>query len=188
MPADVTRVADAIRRGALVELDAYWTDAYDELRRLAHAQLRRRLQGATLDTAGLVHDAYLRLQQSAPPVAGRNHFIAVCATVMRCLVIDELRRRGSAKRGGDWQRTTLTVSSGAGDSQPAIEALDLERALEELGRGAPELVHLVEMKFYGGLTNDEIATALDVSPSTVKRNWLKARTLLHALLDRDAAR
>ena len=183
---DVGALAASCRERRFDDVAELWTDSYDELKQLARTQLRRRLQSATVSTTDLLHEAFLRLERSPTDAKERSEFLAVCSTVMRCLLIDEIRRRAAVRHGGDQQRTTLDtrrmVAPEWSEGLSRVEVMDLESALERMERTVPPLVHLVEMKFFGGMTNAEIAEALGVSLSTVKRDWLKARTILHSLL------
>lgn len=187
---DVAALAVSCRERQFDQVAELWTDSYDELKRLARAQLRRRLHSATVSTTDLLHEAFLRLDRSPSDAKERSEFLAVCSTVMRCLLIDEIRRRAAVRHGGDQQRTTLDTREAVAPDESGglsrVEVMDLESALERMERTTPSLVHLVEMKFFGGMTNAEIAEALGVSLSTVKRDWLKARTILHSLLEHAA--
>jgi len=151
---------------------------YDELRMLARSQLRRLRPGQTLDTTALVHEAYLRLSEAEPRWENRRHFFATAAKVMRHLLVDAARRRGSAKRGGDAERLEIREDDAAVVHE-AEEVLEIDRALEELAEHLPRLARVVECRFFGGLTEEETAEALGVTDRTVRRDWVKARAWLH---------
>lgn len=158
---------------------------YDELHQMARRHLRRQSAGNTLNTTALLHETYLKLaDRSDIEWQGREHFFAVASTVMRALIIDEVRRKASQKRGGDWVRTTLDISAATAD-HAKVELLGLDDALGHLGELAPRLVSLVEMRFFGGLSHPEVAAAMGMSESTAKREWSKARALLRRLLRED---
>jgi RNA polymerase sigma factor (TIGR02999 family) len=151
---------------------------YDELHRMAHGQRAREGRQPTLHTTELVHEAYLRLADD-PRVRerGRAYFMGAAAQAMRRVLIDAARRRRAAKRGGDPVRVTLGEDDATVDAY-ASELLDLDRALAGLEAESPRLARTVECRFFGGMTVDETATALEVSPRTVKADWALARAWL----------
>lgn len=154
---------------------------YDDLRAMARAQIG---SGGlhTLNPTALVHEAYVRLAgRDVLEYSDRNHFLAVCSVVMRNIVIDFARRRKAQKRGGDRQRVTLEESMLLLDSQ-AEDLLAIDQALSRMQELSPRMVRVVECRFFGGLTEEETAGALDVSESTVRREWVKARALLREML------
>jgi RNA polymerase sigma-70 factor, ECF subfamily len=160
---------------------------YDELRVLAHRQRAREGAQATLHTTELVHEAYLRLAGDERIVAkGRAYFFGAASRAMRRVLVDAARRRGAAKRGNDPVQVTL------GDAVVPMEGyatdlLDLDRALSALEAEHPRLARVVELRFFGGLSVEETAEALDVSPRTVKGDWALARAWLHEALDGSGA-
>lgn len=152
---------------------------YDELRRLAARYLRRERPGQTLQPTALVHDLYLRLlQDSALSWQNRAHFFGIAAQSMRRILIERARARGAAKRGGGRVRVTFDPELGiaAADSPVDIETLD--DALTRLAAMDPDLARVVEVRFFGGLSIEEAAETLGVSPATVKRRWTLARAWL----------
>jgi RNA polymerase sigma factor (TIGR02999 family) len=156
---------------------------YDELRVLAHRQRAREGAQATFHTTELVHEAYLRLAGDDRVVAkGRAYFFGAASRAMRRVLVDAARRRASAKRGSDPVQVTLADVSVPLDG-PATELLDLDRALEALEAEHPRLARVVELRFFGGLSVEETAEALDVSPRTVKGDWALARAWLHDALE-----
>jgi RNA polymerase sigma-70 factor (ECF subfamily) len=151
---------------------------YQELRRLAASYLRRERPGQTLQPTALVHEAYLRLLKDKPDRwKNRAHFCAIAAHSMRQILIERARARGAQKRGGAQPRVTLDEALVAGGNR-AIDLVALDEALERLAAIDPEQARLVELRFFGGLTVEETAEAMDISPATVKRHWTVARAWL----------
>lgn len=188
---DITQLLGAAQRGEEGAYDALMPHVYDHLRRLARAQLRKQRPGHTLGTTALVHEAYLRLVD--PARAGyrdRGHFLAVASTAMRHILVDYARRRLAQRRGGGESPVTLEearVGSGTASDDQAVEVLALDEALSDLATRNERLARLVELRFFGGLSVEETAEALDVSTRTVKRDWRKARAILYrALAERGA--
>ncbi|MEZ5421042.1 MAG: sigma-70 family RNA polymerase sigma factor [Vicinamibacterales bacterium] len=182
MPDDITRLLSALRAGESGALDQLVPIVYDDLRRVARGQLRRRRPGDTLDTTGLVHEAYLRLaEQSGLSLRDRGHFFAVSAMAMRQIVVDHARRRTRLKRGGDKVVVPL-------DEVPDPVAADADRvlavdnALTALAQVDQRMARVVECRYFGGLTEEETAEALGVSVRTAQREWFKARAWLRAEL------
>lgn len=155
---------------------------YDELRRVARAHLAREAPGHTLSTTALVHEAYLRLADvSQVSWQDRNHFLSMAARAMRRMLVDYARQRKAARRGGGARAVTLDDALQAADHQ-ADTLLELDDALGRLGALSPRLAQVVELRFFGGLTEDEAAGVLAVTPRTVRRDWVKARGWLHGEL------
>jgi len=151
---------------------------YQELRRLAASYLRRERPGQTLQPTALVHEAYLRLLKDRPGRwQNRAHFCAIAAHSMRQILIERARARGALKRGGGGPRVTLDEALIAGGER-SIDLVALDEALDRLAQFDPEQARLVELRFFGGLTVEETAEALDISPATVKRHWAVARAWL----------
>ena len=164
------------------EIDALVPIVYEELRRIAHRQLAARDGHGTLQTTGLVHEAYLKLvDQSRAQFADRAHFLAVASLAMRHVLVDRARARVTSKRGGERRRITLDEQRIAADDQ-ADALLQLHDALNALAQHDPRLAQVVEYRFFGGLTDEEIAAALGVTVRTVQRDWTKARVLLRRAL------
>jgi RNA polymerase sigma factor (TIGR02999 family) len=151
---------------------------YAELKRLAAGYLRRERQGQTLQATALVHEAYLRLADATPVWQDRNHFVGIAARSMRQILVDRARARGAAKRWAGLDRVSLHESlhaaAGVDDMLPA-----LDEALTRLEQIDPEQARIVELRFFAGLTVEEAATALNISPATLKRRWSLARAWLH---------
>jgi RNA polymerase sigma-70 factor (ECF subfamily) len=156
---------------------------YDELRRLAANYLRQERPGQTLQATALVHEAFLRLsKEKNQPWKNRTHFLAIAALSMRQILVQRARARHAEKRGGkDAERITLDESVVADRSQEAtggVDVLELDAALEKLAALDPQQARIVELRYFGGLTVEEAAEALDISPATVKRHWTIARAWL----------
>jgi RNA polymerase sigma-70 factor (ECF subfamily) len=163
-------------------------DVYQELRRLAANYLRRERPGQTLQPTALVHEAYIRLLKDKPDRwQNRAHFCAIAAHSMRQILIERARARGAQKRGGARQRITLDERLLPGGEQ-SIDLLALDEALERLAAIDPEQARLVELRFFGGLTVEETAAAMDISPATVKRHWTIASAWLARELEGNSHR
>jgi RNA polymerase sigma factor (TIGR02999 family) len=179
---DITSQLLALRGGADDARERLFSSVYDQLKSLARRQLQLRGRTPTLGATALVHEAYLRLvDQTRTDWKDRGHFFAVAARAMRQIAIDHARRRGAAKRGAENFRVTLDPDQ-VGDAAPVVDVLAVNTALERLAETSPRLVRIVELLFFAGLTVDEAAEALSTSPSTVKRDWRKAKMFLFALL------
>jgi RNA polymerase sigma factor (TIGR02999 family) len=157
---------------------------YPELMKIARARLRVHQAPALLDTAGLVHESFLRFVHGMPKqLESRKHFYAYAAKAMRHIVIDFVRRAQAAQRGGDLQQVTFDTAvfqahALAHGAQSVTPVAELERALAALEALEPALAEVVELRFYGGYTEAEVAQALRVSERTVRRHWDKARAFL----------
>jgi RNA polymerase sigma-70 factor (ECF subfamily) len=176
---DVTQLLTDLQRG--------WSDVacqlmplvYDELHRVARHQMRHERADHTLQATALVHEAYLRLvRQPERTWQNRAHFIGVAAGVMRRVLVDHARARQTAKRGSAAQRVPLEESLLLTDEQ-SDELMALDEALERLAQFDARQSRVVELRFFGGLTVEETAEALSISPKTVKRDWRVARAWLH---------
>jgi RNA polymerase sigma factor (TIGR02999 family) len=158
---------------------------YDELRRLAHQNLRKARPDHTLQTTALVHEAYLRLdKQHAPHFQNRDHFVAICALLMRQILTGYERTRRAAKRGGGGTAITLD-DAGLAEKQRTLDLIALDDALNGLARLDPQQSQIVELRFFGGLSIEETAKLLELSPATIKRHWATARVWLHRELNRE---
>jgi RNA polymerase sigma factor (TIGR02999 family) len=159
---------------------------YDELRRLARRQLWRERPDHTLQSAALVNEAYLRLSRQQPPQwHDRAHFFGVAARLMRHILVDHARNRLAAKRGGGAPRFTLDTAF-AKPQGPEIDLVALDDALNKLAELDAQQSRLVELRFFGGLSVEETARVLKISPATVKREWATARAWLRRELKKNS--
>jgi RNA polymerase sigma factor (TIGR02999 family) len=156
--------------------------AYEDLRRLAKARLRSNGPLTLLDTAGLVSDTYQRLAlRHDLQIESRAHFLGYCSRIMRSVVIDLVRERSAGRRGGG--QRNITLSTNLGESLAAQdEPLRVDDALADLAKLEPRLAQVVEMRYFGGYSDDEVAEALGITARTVQRDWRKARVLLQSML------
>ena len=149
-----------------------------ELRRLARAYMRRERPGHTLQTSALMNEAFLRLTDArSVRWQDRAHFLGISARLMRRVLVDHARHRGYHKRGGGAQRVTLHEELIA-SADPALDVVALDRALDALAKADDRKSRVVELRFFGGLSVEETAEVLDVSPDTVKRDWRLAKLWL----------
>lgn len=159
---------------------------YGELRRRAHWQLSRR-EGATLDTTGLVHEAWLKLSShESQQWNDRNHFFAVASRAMRQIMVDAARRRMAEKRGAAVAPVSLDPGRVPAPER-SEELLALDEALDQLARLDERLARTVELRFFGGLSVEETAEVMGTSPRTVKRDWQKARAVLYRALNEEGS-
>lgn len=175
---DVARLLADAAAGKREAMDGLLPLVYDELHRLAAAYMRRERPGQTIQATALVHEAYLRLLgERHTRWENRAHFCAIAARSMRQILVERARARGRLKRAGDQRRVTLSDEV-ASTSEAAVEVEALDEALTRLATFDPELARLVELRFFGGLSIEDAAIALDVSPATAKRRWATARAWL----------
>lgn len=180
---DITALIARASGGDRAAVDAIFEKLYPELRRIAHARLTRHVRDTVLDTTVLVHECYLKLVQAERlSPSDRAHFLAYAASTMRSIIVDFARARTAERRGGD--AAHLTLNTQLADSLPAGEAeiLRVNDALTDIAKLEPRLAQVVEMRYFGGLNDLEIAAALGVTDRTVRRDWDKARLLLAAAL------
>ncbi len=171
-------------RGDQAALDELVPLVHEELRRRAHRYIERERPGHTLQTTALVNEAYLRLvNQAGVRWQDRAHFFAVSARVMRHILVDYARARGYAKRGGGALRVTLDEAASESAGQDA-ELLALDEALKGLAEIYPRRSRVVELRYFGGLNNEEVAEVLKVTTKTVERDWRFARAWLYEELQR----
>jgi len=164
---------DIVARDQLVEV------VHQELRRRAAARLRKERPGHVLQPTALVHEAYIRLVgQGEADWQNRAHFFAVASEMMRRILVDHARRRKMAKRSGGWARVTLDEATAQRDP-PDVDVLDLDTALSELASFDGRKSRVAELRFFGGLSLEDIARALDISRATVEREWQAARAWLY---------
>ena len=175
---DVTRLIQAARAGDQQALASLMPLVYDELRRIARNQVRRERPGQTLQPTALVHEAWLRLMSSRGlSPENRAHFLGIAANAMRQILVERARARNAQKRDGKRHRLTLDEGMLRDAGRPIdIEALD--EALTRLSESQPEYARIVELRFFAGLTVEEAAEALNISPATLKRRWTLAKAWL----------
>ena len=175
------------RAGEKAALDTLMPLVYSELRRIANYYLQSERPDHTLQSTALVHEAYVRMiGQNLPQWQNRAHFFAVAAQLMRQILVDHARTHRASKRGGDVYKLTLD----AAEEQPQpfdVDIVALDDALKNLAEMDAQQSRVVELKFFGGLSIEDTAEALGISPSTVKRDWITARAWLYRELDRSAA-
>jgi RNA polymerase sigma factor (TIGR02999 family) len=158
---------------------------YDELRRLARSRLAAGGRNTLLDTHALLHESFLRLQQAGHAgLNDREHFLAYAATTMRSIVVDHVRHRKAERHGGDVAHVTLNTAAANELGSSDDEILDIHDALATLGKVEPRLVQVVEMRYFAGLSDMEVASALGITDRTVRRDWERARLLLAGMLGR----
>jgi len=160
--------------------DAVFEATYDDLKRLAHARVRRTGQSSGLNTTGLVHESYLRFVNTGDiEIADRAHFFGYAGHVMRSVIVDAIRELNAQRRGGDAVRVTLHTGSGSRSGDGGVaEVLSVHQALEDLGELDEDLVRVVELRYFAGMTEEEVAEALDISDRTVRRRWARAKLWL----------
>ncbi|TWU54362.1 RNA polymerase sigma factor [Rubripirellula tenax] len=180
MNRDVTRILSAIQSGDRNAASELLPLVYEELRRLAQSKMHHEKSGHTLQPTALVHEAFLRLVggEDQSEWDGRGHFFAAAAEAMRRILIDNARRRGRQKHGGDFVRRELSEVNAFVDTDNVDELLALDDALTKLAAEDAELAKMVELRYFTGLTTEETAKVLGVSSRTVKRNWAYARAWL----------
>jgi RNA polymerase sigma factor (TIGR02999 family) len=181
--SDVTRVLDRAQAGDPKAAAELLPLVYDELRRLAVRRMANEHAGHTLQPTALVHEAWLRLVGGGQQYwNSRAHFFCAAAEAMRRILIESSRRKQSQQRGGDWQRCELDESAFVLE-RPTAELLDIDAALEKLGREDSSAADLVKLRYFVGLTLPQAAEALDISPRTADRLWAYARSWLRQELE-----
>lgn len=180
---ELTLLLDRVREGDAGARDALFAAAYPELHRLAHARLREGGRNTVLDTTSLVHESYLRFVTSGKLRAeDRRAFFAYASQVMRSVIVNSVRERLAAKRGGDWVGLTLSTDVAANITSDEHTVLRVHEALEVLGQADARLAQVALMRYFGGYSEQEIAETLDIAERTVRRDWEKARLILAAAI------
>jgi RNA polymerase sigma factor (TIGR02999 family) len=180
---DLTDLFAQARAGDRPAFDALYQELYPELRRIAHARLKRSAPDTLLQTTALVHDAYLRLLDSKRlKPQSRVHFLAYAVHVMRSIVVDAARASRAERRGGGAKHVTLGTEVSESVAAAEDEIIDVHEALAGLARLDGRLAQVVEMRYFGGMADGEIGEVLGVTDRTVRRDWGKARLLLAAAL------
>lgn len=164
--------------------DELLREIYDQLHQLARRQMRNERGAHTLQATALVNEAYVRLLRGAAvPWQDRNHFLAVASTVMRRILVDHARKRATSKRGSGEQHVQMDDANVAGETHSPETILSVDRALTELAASNPRQARIVELRFFAGMTEEEIAGLLEISSRTVKRDWMSAKAWLYRRLE-----
>ncbi len=177
-PKSVTQLLVELSQGDQQALGALMPLVYDELHRLARSYMRRERPGHTLQTTGLVHEAYLRLVGQNANWTNRAHFLGIAAQMMRRILVDHAKSNRRAKRGGGAIKVTLDAPALVSKDADA-ELIALEEALNRLSNIDPQRARIVELRFFGGLSNEEASKVLGISTATVQRQWAGARAWLY---------
>ena len=185
---NVTQLLREWNRGSSEALEKLIPIIYEELRARAARYLRRERPGHTLQTTALVHEAYLRLAGAQDlPWQNRTHFFAIAATLMRRILVEHARKKAASKRGGADVRLTLDESLAMTDRAQGVDVIAVDEALDRLAAVDAQQARVVELRFFSGLSVEETAEALGVSPRTVKRDWAVAKAWLHRELSGESA-
>ena len=183
----VASLLDDVQRGRTDAFDELFAVVYDEIHAIAQVQRRRFTGHETMNTTALVHEAYLKLGQPDASWVSEAHFLAAAARAIRHILINYARDQGALKRGGDWRRTTFADSAVASATDGAVtrrEALiALDDALHRLAGNSERLSRIVECRFFGGMSLEQTAVALDISTATVTRGWATAQAWLYRDLE-----
>ena len=181
--SDITGLIIRARDGDRAAVDGLFEAMYPDLRRIAHARLRRGFPDPDVGTTALVNECYLKLRASNRLDAdGRAHFFSYTASAMRSIIVDLARAKAAERHGGNAVHVTLDESLLSGDSAGEALILKVHEALQQIGELDQRLVQLVEMRYFAGMTDVEIAETLGVTDRTVRRDWQKARLLLATAL------
>jgi RNA polymerase sigma factor (TIGR02999 family) len=166
-------------RGDNSSIEQLFAAVYPSLRRMAKARLRRNSRNTLLDTTELVHESYLRFVKSGQlRLEDRAHFMCYAGRIMRSVVVDTVRERLAKRRGGGGRRVTLNESLAVAQPDSGSEILAVHAALDRLASFDPRLVQVVELRYFAGMTDQQVAEALGIAERTVRRDWEKARLLL----------
>jgi RNA polymerase sigma factor (TIGR02999 family) len=184
MAERLTELLSRVQGGDRRARDALFAAAYGDLHRLAHARLFQGGRNTVLDTTALVHESWLRFVRTGElSIEDRRAFFGYAAQVMRSVIVDTARARLAERRGGDAQVLTLTTELARGIAQDEAGIVQVHEALEQLEQADPRAAQMVQMRYFGGYTDSEIAETLDVTERTVQRDWEKAKLLLRTILD-----
>ncbi|MCH9650453.1 MAG: sigma-70 family RNA polymerase sigma factor [Deltaproteobacteria bacterium] len=184
-PESVTVLLGRLRQGDRGAMEQLLPLVYEELRRVARRRRGARPANATLNTTAVVHEAFLKMAgSSSQQWQDRVHFFAVAAQAMRYVLTDYSRRKTAEKRGGERQQVDLDDRQIPVEDRQALWILDLDRALDKLRELSPRLAQVVECRYYGGMTDEEVAEVAGVTARTVRRDWEKARAWLYRELER----
>jgi RNA polymerase sigma factor (TIGR02999 family) len=182
--SDLTSLLKAAATGDRLAADQAFALLYADLQRLAHSRMRRSGSITMLDTTALVHESWLRFQRASDAVfADKQHFMGYAARVMHTVVVDFVRARKAARHGGDVEHVTLNTAIGDALTPHDDEILRIDEAMQQLAAADRRLHDVVELRYFGGLTELEVAAILGVTERTVQRDWRKARLFLSAALN-----
>ena len=185
-PSEVSLLLQQWRNGDRQALDALLPLVYKELRRLAHFQLQKERPDHTLQSAALVHEAYLRLiGLNTPQWESRTHFFAIAAQLMRQILVDYARRHRAVKRGRSVCKLSLEDAKAASRGKD-VDVVALDDALNSLAKIDSRQSRVVELRFFAGLSLQEISEAMEIAPATVQRDWTAARAWLHREISRNS--
>jgi len=183
MSERLTVLLSRMQGGDRAARDALFAAAYRELRRLAHSRLHEGGRNTVLDTTALVHESYLRLVRTGElKIEDRRAFFGYASQVMRSVIVDSARARLAERRGGDAQKLTLSTELAQDLAQDEKGIVQIHEALRELEKADARAAQVVQMRYFGGYSNEEIAETLDITVRTVQRDWEKAKVLLQAIL------
>lgn len=181
--SQVTQLLQAAGAGDAAAARQVYEHLYTDLRRIARARLQRGAEPSQLSTTGLVHEAFLRLWgKPLPTFESTEHFLAYASRTMRSVVVDLARARQAVQRGGGADHLVLDTQLGDSLAAPDDEVIHIDQALAELERTEPRLAQVVELRYFAGLTDAEVAAALGLNERTVQRDWAKARLILARLI------
>lgn len=181
---ELTALLGAARQGDSQAAGQAFSLLYEDLRKLARSRLRQHRTMTLLDTTSLVHESYLKLiGQESLALEDRHHFFAYASRVMRSVIVDFARAKLAERRGGDVEHVVLDTALSERIAGPETDVLQVHEALEVLAQADARLAQIVEMRYFGGMTEVEIGEVLGLSDRTVRRSWEKARLLLMAALD-----
>ena len=176
---DITAMLKAWSKGELTQPDEVFPLVYDELHRRAHSYLRRERLGHTLQTTALIHETYLKLREQRNfEWESRAHFFAICATLMRRILVDYAKTKHRAKRGGGAVHVPVEGLMLSASKTDGIDLLALDDALTRLAKLDPQQARIVELRFFSGFSIEDTAVVLGISPSSVKRDWRAAKAWL----------
>lgn len=182
----ITQILTQVEQGDPRAIEELLPLVYDELRQLAASRIAQEKSGHLLQATALVHDAYLRLAagSNGQQWNGRAHFFGAAAQAMRRILVDQARQQNAEKRGGKWSRVTLDVDQ-LGDKSATDEVLEIDDALTKLAVEDPQAVHLIQLRYFAGLSIEEAAEMMGVSRSTAYEHWSYAKVRLRQLLTAD---
>lgn len=182
--SELTHLFDAVNEGDRKAIDRMMALMYQELHQLAHRRLQASPRRNSLETTGLVHESYLRfLKAGRLRLTDRAHFLSYSSRVMRSIIVDLVRKHRAERHGGSALQVTLNTKVANEVDASEEQIIRIHEALEDLGKVEPRLVQIVEMRYFGGLTENEVAEVLELTERTVRRDWQKARLLLSAALE-----